>query len=303
MRLLPLVFVVLLALAGCAQKPKDLPVVGDPLKGAIRGLVVDVAIHPIANVLVTLTEGNRTATTDIQGHFSFGDVQPGTHFLRATHLLYHAVQVVVEVRAGDNQPDYSKVQMVPVFTKKPYVEQVRFKGLIECGYSAVIITAPCVTDYSTIACAGGCVKEAHYALVHAQGDQRAFNTTVGADWQTIVIEITFQSNGQGTSDRMGVLMSYYARNAGHWFGSAEGKNPVLLRFEVGERAPSQQGDDRPLVNATGNDDLLILASIATAEGQEAGVGVAQEFEVIQTNFYNAKPPAGWSFVGGSAMPF
>ncbi|HUR63369.1 MAG TPA: carboxypeptidase-like regulatory domain-containing protein [Candidatus Thermoplasmatota archaeon] len=270
--------------------------------GGIRGIVVDQAIVPIAKVAVALATptGNKTATTDAQGRFTFGGLQPGTYFLSFSHLLYKPVQASVEVKAGA-EPQITRVLMEALFTAKPYHEQYKFKGLITCGYQGPVITAPCVTDYSSISptCPGGCAPE----LRKVQGDARDFNTSVGPNWQTMVLELVFVSNGQGTSDQMGILISFQKRTAGDWYGLAEGASPILLRLETGVVGPDEQGDTRKMIDPAGQTDLEILGSIKKASGQEAGVGINQEFQVFQTNFYNAKPPAGWSFANSDPFPF
>jgi hypothetical protein len=270
--------------------------------GAIRGVVVDEAIRPIAEAEVAVTSGgmNKTAATDAAGRFAFSDLKPGTYFIRAQHLLYDSVQVSVEVQAGV-EPAITKVQMKAKFDQKPFHHQFKFQGFIACGYQAVVVTAPCVTDYTTIACAGGCVPPAHDTLTGIQGDHRAINTTVEAQWQTMVLEMTWEPNGQGTSDEMGMLLSYYGRTASEWFGNTEGARPLLLRFEVGEKHPSSQGTERPMVEPEGAQDLMILASVKGEN--DVGVNVNQDFTIVQTNFYNAKPPEDWSFVRGDPMPF
>jgi hypothetical protein len=272
--------------------------------GAIRGIVVDQAIKPIAKATVALNNGNtnKTATTDDQGRFTFSDLPAGTYFLAVKHLLYKATQQSVDVKAGIADPPITKVQLEALFSGKPYHDQVKFKGIIACGYQAPIITATCIVDYSTIVCAGGCVPQAHDTLNHAEGDNRAFDTSVGPGWQTIVTELVFQSNGQGTTDRMGVLMSFHNRTASDWFGTAEGLSPVLLRLETGVVGPSQQGKP-DMIAPEGRNDLLILASIKDSEGQQTGFGVNQEFQVFQSSFYNAKPAEGWSFAKGDEFPF
>lgn len=312
--LAPLVALALL-LAGCSSDGteavvteqgsidfSDVEVEVSATTGAIRGVVVDDAIRPIAEVKVAVNAAgvNQTGATDGDGRFAFSDLKPGTYFIRAEHLLYETTQVSVEVAAGV-EPSITKVLMKAKFDQKPYHQQMKFQGFIACGYQAVLISAPCVTDYTTIACAGGCVPPAHDTLAGAQGDLRALNTTVEAQWQSIVLEMTWEPNGQGTSDQMGMLLSYDQRTASEWFGNVEGANPLLLRFETGEKHPSSQGTKRPMVEPEGAQDLLILGSIKGES--DVGVNVNQDFTIIQTNFYNAKPPEGWSFIRGDPMPF
>lgn len=303
--------VAVLLLSGCASSGSDptvdpgafngVPVTVTETTGGIRGIVVDQAIVPVPKVDVTLKAGtsDKAATTDAQGRFAFSDLPAGTYFLSFKHLLYKPAQSSIEVTAGV-EPPITKIQLEALFTAKPYHEQFKFKGIIACGYNAVLITAPCVTDYTSISptCPGGCAP----ALRSVQGDNRAFASSVGPNWETVVVELVFQSNGQGTSDRMGVLISYEKRTAGDWFASEDGLSPVMLRLETGEKNPTQQGEPE-LLDPAGRNDLLLLGSIAASEGQEAGVGINQEFQVFQTNFYNAKPAEGWSFANGDEFPF
>ncbi|HUR62343.1 MAG TPA: carboxypeptidase-like regulatory domain-containing protein [Candidatus Thermoplasmatota archaeon] len=313
MRTALLAALVVLLLSGCTSSGNtgttsdtgqfsDKTVTVSSTTGAIRGIVVDQAVTPIAKVAVSVMVGatNKTTTSDAQGRFVFSDLPAGTYFMVFKHLLYKTVQQSVDVKAGVADPPITKVLMEAVFAQKPYHEQFKFKGIIACGYNAVLVTAPCVTDYTSISptCPGGCAPQ----LKGAQGDNRAFITSVAPNWQTIVTELTFQSNGQGTSDRMGVLVSYEKRTAGDWFGTAEGLSPIVLRLETGVEGPDQQGEPK-LIPPEGRNDLQILGSIAAAEGQDAGVGINQEFLVFQTNFYNAKPPEGWSFAKGNEFPF
>jgi hypothetical protein len=301
--------VAVLLLSGCVSSGSTSSTTADPFSGVtgegntrgIRGIVVDQAIVPVAKVAVTLelAAGNRTATTDAQGRFLFGDLPAGTYFLTFKHLLYKTARSSVELKEGV-EPPITRVQLEALFTAKPYHEQFKFKGIIACGYEAVLISAPCVTDYSSISptCPGGCAP----ALRSVQGDNRAFTSSVGPNWQTMVVELLFQSNGQGTSDRMGVLLSYEARTASDWFAVESGTSPVLLRLESGVKHPTQQGEPE-LLDPAGRNDLQLLGSVRSAEGQDAGAGINQEFQVFQTNFYNAKPPEAWSFANGDEFPF
>lgn len=304
-----------LLLSGCASSGntgttsdtgqfKDKTVTVSSTTGAIRGIVVDQAVVPIAKVTVSVMVAgqNKTTTSDAQGRFVFSDLPAGTYFMLFKHLLYKTVQQSIDVQAGVANPPITKVQMDAVFIQKPFHEQFKFKGLIACGYQIEGISAPCLTDYSTIACNGGCVPQAHDTLVGAQGDSRAFPTSVSQNWQTIVVELTFTPNNQGTAGAMGVLISYQKRTAGDWYASTDGASPVVLRVETGEANPSGQGTPEQ-IKPEGQNDLLILGSITHLDSDQAAIGVNQEFQVFQTNFYNAKPPEGWSFAHGDEFPF
>jgi hypothetical protein len=280
-------------------KGKDVKISGTT--GAIRGIVVDQAIVPIAKVEVGLTTptGAKNTTTDSQGRFVFSELPAGTYFLTFKHLLYKTIQQSIDVQAGV-EPPISRVQMDALFTAKPYHDQVKFKGFIACGYNAVTVTAPCVTDYTQVyqGCNGGCAPQ----LRSVQGDNRVLRTKVDSNWQTIVLDMTFNPNGNGNTKQMGLLLRWGAGSASEWFGSTNGASPLQLRFETGVVHPTEAGSRLRMVNVSGENDLDILGSI-TADNGALGASVNQDFQVFHTNFYNAKPPAGWSFAKGDDFPF
>jgi hypothetical protein len=299
--------VALLVLAGCtgASKPTALPEGVTATTGAIRGIVVDPAIAPIAKVRVTLhlpAGGNRTASTDGGGRFAFGDLAPGTYVVAFDHLLYEATRTAVEVKAGVDPPP-TRVQMTPLFTATPYHEQVKYKGTLLCGYGTPATDSICVLDYTQVACGGGCVPSEHDQLQHLQGDRRSFNLTVGANWQTLVLEVAFGQPAAGNAEAMVMSLSYTGRTSAESFGSVTGPSPLLLRFETGVKHPTEQGAKRPLINASGESDLYLFLNEAPGPNSPVAVAYQQDLEVFETTFYNAKPPPGWSFGHGDEFPF
>lgn len=296
-----------LLLAGCANAPAPaaLPPDVSSTTGAIHGIVVDPAIVPIAKVHVTLfvpTGGNRTTTTDTQGRFAFGDLAPGTYVLGFEHLLYLPARAAATVTAGVD-PAPTRVQLTPVFTATPYHEQLKYKGSLLCGYGTPATDSICVLDYTQLVCGGGCVPQEHGTLQHLQGDRRSFNLTVGANWQTLVLEAAFDKPAAGNAEDMVMSLSYTGRTAGEQFGSATGPSPLLLRFETGVRHATESGSNRPLINASGEDDLYLFLNEAPGPNSPVAVAYQQDLQVFETTFYNAKPPADWSFVRGDDFPF
>ncbi|MEA3143129.1 MAG: Carboxypeptidase regulatory-like domain [Thermoplasmata archaeon] len=296
-----------LVLAGCSSAPKAevLPEGVTGSTGAINGIVVDLAIAPIAKVHVALAlpgGGNRTTATDSGGRFAFGGLPPGTYVVAFEHLLYLPTRTAVEVHAG-SAPSPTRVQLAPVFTATPYHEQIKLKGTLLCGYGTPALSSICVLDYTQLACGGGCVPERHEQLQHAQGDRRSFNLTVGARWETLVVEVAFDKPSAGNAESMLMSLSYTGRTSAESFGSVAGPSPLLLRFETGVRHPTEQGAKRPLINASGEDDLYLFLNEAPGPGSPVAVAYQQELQVFETTFYNAKPPEGWSFAKGDEPPF
>ncbi|HUR62344.1 MAG TPA: carboxypeptidase-like regulatory domain-containing protein [Candidatus Thermoplasmatota archaeon] len=307
MRSVAVASILLLLLAGCSGAPKAPPLPDDvtATTGAIRGIVVDPAIVPIAKVRVELTlptGGNRTTATDAAGKFSFKDLRAGTYFLSFSHLLYHDQRASVEVQEAV-EPVPTRVQLEPVFTQKPYHEQVKLKGFLLCGYSTPALSSICILDYTQVACGGGCVPQYHETLQHAQGDQRSFNLAIGANWSTMVLEVAFDAPSAGNAKNMVMTLSYNARTSSESFGSTSGPSPLQLRFETGVKHPTETGSKRTMVNASGEDDLYLFLNEATDGSAPVVVAYQQELQVFESVFYNAKPPEGWSFARGDEFPF
>src|SRR5688572_7676599 len=99
-----------LLLAGCSggdpaapvdasEDFEDLGVAPTATTGVILGVVVDASISPIAEATIQVNgaDGTKTATSDAEGRFAVGDLQPGTYLLQVTHLLYLPAQTSVEV--------------------------------------------------------------------------------------------------------------------------------------------------------------------------------------------------------------
>ena len=100
MRTLPLIS--LLALCGCWSDAEHLNPL-DPLSaefenvGAIDGTVADRGFRPLEGVVVSLSPGGATATTNAAGQFIFDAVEPGSYTLAASRedLEPEAANVVV----------------------------------------------------------------------------------------------------------------------------------------------------------------------------------------------------------------
>ena len=303
-----------LLLAGCSggEKPSvaddagafdDLGVVPTATTGVILGVVVDGTIRPVQDATVAVSGAGveLEATTDAEGRFAVGNLQPGTYFLRTSHLLYSPAQTSVEVVAGDTDPPITRIQIERLFSQDPYSETLKFDGFIACGFNAGTV-APCVTDFTQLVpqCGGGCVPEARTIM----GDRRDYITAIAGGWQQMVIEMTFEPSAQATSTDMGFIVSHPNRTgASHSFGSAQGPSPVRWQADVGVEAEGASSQEPVMIPAEGWPDLLVFSNVRSSEDVPVAVTVNQSFTIFQNNFYYGKPPEGWSFVNGDEMPF
>jgi hypothetical protein len=322
------ILLVMVTLAGCSDKagkatadPDDVDFGEVPVEvtedtGAIRGVVLNDAIVPVAGAFVQVLGSPLNATTDSQGRFVFSKVVPGTYFLAVSKDLHQATQTQVNVVAGAKEPPILKVQLVRDYPQDPYmaapIEMVGFftctqAGGIVWGYSSSpchMFTVPQLGPQDTCASAGVCLDQT-----------RVFHANVGPGWQTMVFEMTWEASATGTSEKLGMTVSenYDTRSASHIFASYGSGDPVLFRLEVGEPGPLASGPsgDKQMVPPEGMQDMSMFMSVrqpdpicvATVCRAPPALAVDQEFRAWVTQFYYAPAPEGWSFMAGSPDPF
>lgn len=313
--LLPILF---LALAGCAggdgagQTPSqaddfdDLDVQATATTGVILGVVVDGAIRPIPEASVTLegaAGGPQTETSDEQGRFAFGDLEPGTYFLKVSALQFAPAQTSAEVVAGLEDPPVLRVQLERLFAQDPYAELIKFDGYLACSISFPVGTT-CVNDYTRIVggtipgCEGGCLKD--YNVSKTAGNIREYVTGVTGGWQSIIFEATWEPSLDGTAQGLTCSISYFTRpTASHFYASDSQPNPLRIQIDVGKDGDGQNEEPTQIL-PEGQSDIFVFFN----DGGGAGsITVNQQFQSFQTNFYYYVPPEGWSFVAGDPLPF
>ncbi len=308
MRVLGLSFVIALMLAGCAdsgavvEETDDLgkdQVKVDATTGAIRGVVVDQTISPVAGAQITVKGGGNVleSTSDADGLFVLNKLEPGTYFVTVTKQYYTETQSSVEVRAGVT-PDLVRIQIDELYDTQPFITREKFDGYFQCAYNA-LVSSTCINDYTRICttvppcCAGGCFPELS-SLV----DNREYVTALDPDWATINIELTWEASLAGTANTMGLTVSYKARvGASHNWGSFSGPDPMIARLDVtGVGGDASQFPGK--IPYEGIDDLFVFMSAGSGN-----LALGQTFQVFQTTSYVAPLPEGYSFVNGDPDPF
>lgn len=320
MRLVALVALLLLVplLAGCSNDPPakaddqesrdfqdDLGVEATATKGVLLGVVVDEAVRPLKGASVKMDVGGAPVekSTDQDGRFAFGDLEPGMYIVTVTMPQYNTVSSAFNVSAGEKDPAVHRMQLARLFAQAPYTEQISFDGYIACAF-AFGTSSTCVNDYTRITgstvpgCQGGCFRDQE--LAKKGGNNREFVSVVGPGWQSIIFEMTWEP----TSDlgkNLGETVSYYSRpDAAHWYGTEGGPNPVWLKIDTGVEHESAQlgGGDSTILPANGTNELFTFFSAASGN-----LAINQGFRHFQTIWYYAIPPEDWSFVNGDTRPF
>jgi hypothetical protein len=212
--------------------------------GILLGVVVDERIVPIEGAAVELTGAatEQALTTDAEGRFAFGDLEPGSYFIAVSHFLHAPAQTSAEVVAGEEEPPVVRVLLTRLFEQEPFSEASKFDGYIQCGYANPQVSTQCVDDYTRFVVPGGLAPQVRELV-----DHRSYVSGVSGGWQSIVLELVWEPSAQGTSDELFVITSHYNRTGTHWYGRAEGAGPAAAlrrRQDQPERFRSGPGGDR-----------------------------------------------------------
>lgn len=312
-RSLPVLLVLTLLVAGCAQDPKVPPAATDvtvagpaqfsDTTGAIEGLVHDLEFQGLAGAEVGIPALGLTARTDDQGRYVFNNLDVGTVEVFAQKIGYDSAARRVEVRAGEVVGlDLALTAMASV---EPYSETLTKKGLLGCA-----VQVDPVVGFSACGVAGlvGELTGQDMSGIDQFRLEWEVNTSP-ALWHSTVHEMQWRSSqalGSGLAVNWEVnLCSGDPKNT---FGYAEGKTPLRVEadYEKIQSIPpsaktcSQQGLVETDQSGECNEQMCRLQSrvfqAADTTGQAADVGVAamQAFEQYFTVFFHAPAPEGFT---------
>lgn len=292
-------------LAGCAEDPGSAtddqpPVAVTDTTGGIRGVVVDSGIVPIADATVRLLSEDASTVTDEDGSFTFGELQPGTYFVQASHPFYDTQQSSVDVVAGEENPPVVKIQLNRLINAEPYMETQQFEGYIACSANIVIaLSEECgegVGVPEDVPVVGG-QRVGGNPANNAQIDFFVDNDLVRSLIAEAVWEPSITVGGGGAQSggfNMGIYIDWsclpVCNAAGGTVDRKDGVSPLYLR------------NDEALAGLD-VDETTAFSTFTWAASDETGVLLEQPFEVFITSSYALPLPEEWSFVAGDDNPF
>jgi len=302
--------VALVLLAGCtsgggtdgpSEDPTDdLGLESTETTGILRGIVVDEAVRPLVDVLVSLTGpgGQENTTTTDDGAFGFDGLEPGTYFVAASKAGFGSVQQSAEVVAGVDEPPLVRFQLPVDVATRPFFEAFVFDGFMQCSVSVVAVGfAAC----STLPAAVG---TDNFDVTH--------ELSRSPDW--LQSEMIWDST-QAVSD--GMSLSYSASGDGalltNW-GQDEGPSPLLVQTNktlndewIGNSSqvylrtfngPIEGSRPPDPANGDACFDRPALGGCLTG----VGITLQQQFVIYTHAFYGYTPDETWLFAESSSVP-
>ncbi len=310
---------VVVALAGCSEPPApeepgeaaafdDLDVQVDDTTGAVLGVVVNDVIVPVEGAAITLQDGSgRSSETDAEGRFVLDGLDAGTYFLTAAKPGHAETQFSAEVVPGTAEPPVLKVQLPRLFEADPFMQGFAYEGFFTCSQAGVLPlwgSSPCVFDQTKHPLVPPAANGPAPFLDDATPQERDFHVDVGAGWQSLVWEMTWEPSAQGTSANMGMVASTYKpeRCTCHNFASVSSASPLRLQLDTGVIHDTANDEEPRMVPEEGIQQMSFFTS-ARPDGLMPGISLDQDFTIYHHQFYYAAPPEGWSFLAGDGNPF
>lgn len=308
------------ALAGCTDNKapsaepeanfEDLGLQASDTTGILRGVVIDEAIRPIADVRITITTGtfNRSMDTKADGLFGFDGLQPGDYFVTASKAGFTTMQSSGQVVAGVKEPTAIKIQLTADPSTAPYIQSQHLNGFITCSVRGMIIAYQCGVGAEDVV-----------------NDE--YDLTAIPEW--IQSEMTWQST-QATGDELSLSIRCLVNSARCPDGQltivrSEGKSPQIATINrtVAEFWALGAPDGDPLsisIFAFGRSDLDVYDEETVDSTQEPitgkpcldwsgvifpagtciratgpGLIINQKVDVYTHIFYGFLPIEGWTF--------
>ncbi len=285
------------ALAGCADsssaqvdeteqkfEEKGLEATADT--GVIRGVVVDAQINPIADVTVRLLGTELETTSDAEGLFGFGDLEPGFYNIEASKTGYTTSKIQEVVEAGVDKPPIVRIVISIDEGSIPYIEPLTFNGHLTCGVAIFATSVGCTT----------------FAIVAQQiGDQSIFQQKFSTQPDHVQGELVWDN----TQLLAGRFIWEITPGGNSHIGYRETEHSPALAYLDNETI-AQHADvimDDNGINWRffgGPHDLCPGTGYPNSFG--CGVTLEQSAEVYIHAFYNMQPDEGWRFTSDGEHP-
>ena len=259
--------------------------------GGIRGVVVDDAVRPLANVMIHLLAGDGAyANTTDDGTFTFSGLAPGTYYLEASRFGYNAVRQSADVVAGEEHPPVTRIQLLRDPSQRAYVNAQQTTGYILCTTSLVLVCAApdLVGDLIVCGVFGVCTG-------HLTQDRSGFYLYYEPNATMIQSEMVWDST-QPLSKEITMQMENIEgceADGDSYIENAEGESPI---YTVVNETEVQEG------TIGGTCGIWYSFFSGSVQGLPLGFTLQQQLQVFSHEFHGYVPPEGWRLSSDGEPP-
>lgn len=238
---------------------------GPSAESSISGVVVSLAIAPLANVSVGLSPAGLEATTDADGRFAFDGLRAGPYTIVASLEGFLPSTVVAE--AGG---PVVKVVLEPDRQVGAYVESYVFDGFLEWSFNvAGARSSNSVSPNYTIGVRPPDLIQSEMVWESTQALGNTLDLTAIAD------------DG-------GVTVPDFARSVGPSPLLMVINSSVILEYKLGPGV---------LLDFT-----VFAGEDPNPAGRGVGLALSQSYRLVTHMFYGYLPPEGWRFTADGEPP-
>jgi hypothetical protein len=273
--------------------------------GAAAGTVTDDEGYPLANVTVSPVGLSGSVRSDVGGAFMLAGLPAGPVTVSARLEGYVTQQRAVNVEEGATARLDFSLTPDPVQADRPYHETWTEDGFFDCSWRPTTSDSHC--GYACTA--AGCVNP--LSSLWTQTKDR-FPVAVGPGVDSVLNELVWESAALSLGDILKVRLSYENRTStGHYFCSATGESPLVLRwdrnYEAGVADDVKSGvcasgsgsvlPEQPTIPRNGTTLLSMVGVGGTTYPTYAGFGglaYQQDFDITFSVFYWKPAPAGFT---------
>jgi hypothetical protein len=203
----------------------------DETTGALRGRVTSDEATPISGAQIMLSPSGLSATTALDGTYSFSFLEPGKYVLYVGRLGFRAAAISINLEAG--RVTEQDVRLDPMPVANPRYEYLgTFQGYMQCRMATILSSGYC----GFLPVVGNTPAQQLWTA-----DKIFSEFKLGApDWEQVVIEARWTPSTAATNPDMMTVFSYTNRSTTHWFADKSGASPIKMTFTRGEAGPGGQ---------------------------------------------------------------
>lgn len=272
MRILAVLCILCVALAGCSRGGTDAP--AETPGPVVEGWVVDERIVPVSGAVVRLAGAGLETRTEEDGHYSL-DVPRGLDVVVVIEAPgYKPASGAVGAQSGDHHFLNFSLERIPV--AEPFDEVQQFNGILRCGIVATTQEDPSRPhEHQGIRCS---------QALNDTGNRWSYHLSPGLTGA--VVEVAWDAQSEVAQ---ALVLKITVEATGEVVGHIEGTSVMRLQLSSVKLAQEMQAGHTVLAMV-----LEPGAGTGNHEHGAAGAFVQQPFVIYATAFFNGPVPPSYS---------